>query len=182
LAFLDESGFLLVPTIARAWAPRGKTPILLPAGSWTKISAVSAITISPKHRHLGLYCRFHPNKNFRAPQVVEFLAHMLQHVRGHVVLLWDRRLPHRAVFVARFLRHHPRLHVHLLPPYAPELNPDEHVWRQMKRSLANSLPKDIRHLRRQLDRPLHRLQRSQRLLWSCIRASELPWAKRVSIN
>ena len=178
MAFLDESGFLLVPSISRTWAPRGKTPVLLTAGSWTKISAISAITVSPKHRRLGLYCQFHPNKNIRAKQVVQFLAHMLRHVRGHVVLLWDRGLPHRSAYVGRFLRHHPRLHVHLLPPYAPELNPDELVWRHLKRSVANSLLSDIRQLRRQLDRPLRRLQRSQRLLWSCIRASELPWQSR----
>ena len=182
MAFLDESGFLLVPTISRTWAPRGKTPVLLTAGSWTKISAISAITVSPRYRRLGLYCRFHPNKNIRAAQVVEFLAHLLRHVPGHIVLLWDRGLPHRAKCVARFLKRHPRLQVNLLPPYAPELNPDELVWRQMKRSLANSLPRDIRQLRRQLNRPLRRLQRSQRLLWSCIHASELPWKKRVSIT
>ena len=78
---------VLVPTIARTWAPRGKTPVLLTAGSWTKVSAISTITVSPKYRRLGLYCRFHPNKNIRAQQVVEFLTYFLRHVRGHVVLL-----------------------------------------------------------------------------------------------
>jgi transposase len=175
LAFLDETGFLLVPTIAKTWAPRGKTPVLLTAGSWTKVSAISSITMSPKYRRLGLHCRFHPNKNIRAGQVVEFLDLLLHQLRGHIVLLWDRGLPHRAKCVGHFLKKHPRLHVNLLPPYAPELNPDELVWRQMKRSLANSLPRDVRQLRRQLDSPLRRLQRSQRLLWSCIRASDLPW-------
>jgi transposase len=133
--------------------------------------------VSPKARKLGLYCRFHPNTNVRAAQVVEFLDHLLHHLRGHIVLLWDRGLPHRAKCVGLYLHKHPRLHIHLLPPYAPELNPDEHVWRQMKHALANSIPRDVRHLRRQLNRPLRRLQRSQRLLWSCIKASEIPFAK-----
>lgn len=81
MAFLDETGFLLVPTIARTWAPRGKTPVLLTAGSWSKVSAISTITVSPRYRHLGLYCRFHPNKNIRAGQVVAFLDFLLHHVR-----------------------------------------------------------------------------------------------------
>ena len=176
MGFLDESGFLLVPTISRTWAPRGRTPILMTAGNWTKVSAISALTVSPSYRRLGLYCRFHPNKNIRAPQVVQFLRHLLRHIRGHLVLLWDRGLPHRAGIVAAFLRTHRRLHVHLLPPYAPELNPDELVWNHMKRSLANSIPKDTTDLHRKLYRPLIRLRRSQRLLRSCINASELPWS------
>lgn len=175
MGFLDESGFLLVPTISRTWAPKGQTPILQTAGNWKKISAISTLTVSPKRRRLGLYCQFHPNKNIRAPQVVQFLAHLLRHLRGPLVLLWDRGLPHRSGLVAAFLRKHPRLHVHLLPPYAPELNPDELVWRHMKRSLANSLPRDLDQLHRQLRTPLKQLRRSQRLLWSCITASELPW-------
>lgn len=175
MGFLDESGFLLVPTISRTWAPKGQTPILSTAGNWTKVSAISVLTVSPERKRLGLYCRFHPNKNIRAQQVVQFLQHLLRHLRGHVVLLWDRGLPHRAKVVARFLKAHPRLHVHLLPPYAPELNPDEFVWNHMKRSLANSIPKDIHELHRQLYKPLRRLRRSQRLLRSCINASELPW-------
>jgi len=175
LAFLDESGFLLVPTISRTWAPRGRTPILTTAGNWTKVSAISALTVSPRHRRLGLYCRFHPNKNIRAPQVLQFLRHLLWHIRGHIVLLWDRGLPHRAGIVAEFLRAHRRLHVHLLPPYAPEVNPDELVWNHMKRSLANSIPKDTADLHHKLHRPLRRLRRSQNLLRSCINASSLPW-------
>ena len=175
MGFLDESGFLLVPTISRTWAPKGQTPILTTAGNWTKVSAISALTVSPRRRRLGLYCRFHPNKNIRAPQVIGFLQHLLRHIRGHIVLLWDRGLPHRAGIVGCFLRNHPRLHVHLLPSYAPELNPDELVWNHMKRTLANSIPKDTKDLHRQLSYPLRRLRRSQRLLRSCINASELPW-------
>lgn len=175
MGFLDESGFLLVPTVARTWAPRGRTPVLITAGNWTKVSAISTLTVSPGRKRLGLYCQFHPNKNIRAPQVIQFLRHLLRHIRGHIVLLWDRGLQHRAGIVREFLRNTPRLHVHLLPPYAPELNPDELVWNHMKRSLANSIPKDTADLHLQLRRPLKRLRQSQRLLRSCINASELPW-------
>lgn len=175
MGFLDESGFLLVPTIARTWAPRGHTPTLTTAGNWTKVSAISALTVSPRRRRLGLYCQFHPNKNIRAPQVIRFLRHLLRHIRGPIVLLWDGGKPHRAGIVKVFLQKHPRLHVYPFPAYAPELNPDEQVWNHMKRALANSLPKDTKALHRQIRKPLRRLRRSQRLLRSCVNASELPW-------
>jgi hypothetical protein len=35
-----------------------------------------------------------------------------------------------------------RLHPHHFPAYAPELNPDEHVWTQTRQTLANSTPAD----------------------------------------
>lgn len=45
LVFLDESGFLVIPTVTRTWAPRGCTPILRCAGRRSgKISALSALS------------------------------------------------------------------------------------------------------------------------------------------
>lgn len=173
--FLDESGFLLVPSVRATWAPRGQTPRLAVAGSWTKLSAISALTVSPRGQRVALYLQFHPEQNIRAPQVVRFLRHLLRHLRGPLVLLWDRSRTHRARVVEYLLQRHPRLHPHCFPGYAPELNPDEFVWTHLKRDLANSLPRDVAHLRRLLDTPVRRLRRSQQLLWACIRASDLPW-------
>lgn len=166
---------MLVPNVARTWAPRGHTPHLRCAGHWTKISAISAISVSPRRRRLALYARFHRDKNIRSPEVVRFLRQLLKHLRGPVVLLWDSGRPHKGAVVKEFLKTHPRLHPHRFPGYAPELNPDEFVWTHLKRSLANSVPIDLSHLKQLLHPPLQRLRQSQKLLWSCIHASELPW-------
>jgi transposase len=174
LAFLDESGFLLVPPIRRTWSVRGKTPILPVAGNWTKISAISAISISPKRKHLGLYIQLYPNKNIRTEQVEQFLVYVLKHIRGPIVLLWDNIRPHRARALQRLFERYGRLHKHFFPSYAPELNPDEFVWAYLKRDVANSVPRDLVHLNQLLRKPIRRLQRSQRLLRSCIHASDLP--------
>jgi broad specificity phosphatase PhoE len=63
------------------------------------------------------------------------------------------------------------------PAYAPELNPAEYVWAQADRALANGGPDDLVELRQRLDSAIRRLRRSQHLLWSCIYASDLPWAR-----
>ncbi|MBI4801752.1 MAG: transposase [Elusimicrobia bacterium] len=173
--FLDESGFLLVPNLVRTWAPKGKTPQLRCAGSWGKISAISAISVSPKRRRLALYARFYRGKNIKSPQVARFLRHLLKHLRGPILLLWDSGMPHRGKLVKDFVGKHPRLQTFRFPSYAPELNPDEHVWRNLKRAVANSVPEDLRHLKRLMHPPLQRLRQLQNLLWSCIHASELPW-------
>lgn len=142
------------------------------AGHWTKISA---LTVSPRRRRMHLYARFHPNKNVRFPQVIAFLRQLLEQIRGPIVLLWDGNRPHRAAAVRAFLEKHPRLHTERFPAYAPELNPDEFVWNHLKRAVANSVPDDLGRLKRLLHPPLQRLRQSQKLLWSCIHASDLPW-------
>ena len=166
---------MLVPNVTRTWAPRGQTPRLRCAGHWDKISAISALSVSPKRRRIVLYARFHPDKNIRSPEVAQFLRHLLRHLRGHVVLLWDGGRPHKGAVVKEWLSTHPRLHPYPFPGSAPELNPDEFVWNHLKRALANSVPKDLRHLKQLIHCPLQRLRHSQRLLWSCIHASDLPW-------
>ena len=45
--FLDESGFFLTPTVRRTMAPRGKTPVLPAWDRRDRLSAISAITLSP---------------------------------------------------------------------------------------------------------------------------------------
>ena len=65
LAFLDESGFLLIPTLRRTWAPRGQTPLLRHRYQHDKISAISAVTVSPRRQRLGLYLHCHPGTSRR---------------------------------------------------------------------------------------------------------------------
>ena len=175
MVFLDESGFSLIPNIQRTWSIKGKTPSLVIAGRWTKISAISAVTVSPQRKRCGLTARFYAHRDIRAKQVGQFLQHLGRHLRGPIVLLWDRSPIHRAKLIQRFLDSCPRIQPFHFPGYAPELNPDEFVWAHLKRSLANSVPTDLQHLRRLLERPLGRLRHSQRLLRSCIHASDLSW-------
>lgn len=174
--FLDESGFLLVPPVRRTWAPRGKTPVLKVAGQWTKVSAISAISVSPQKRRIGLYVRFHISRNIRHPEVLGFLKLLARHLKNGFVLVWDSSAVHKAGAVKRFLRaQRPRIFAYPFPGYAPELNPDEFVWTSLKRSVANGVPKNIDHLRCSLYQSAQKLKASQRLLWSCVKASELPW-------
>lgn len=147
------------------------------AGHWEKISAIAALVVSPRRRRVALYARFHPKKNVNSVLAAQFLGHLLKALRGPVVLLWDSGNQHKGPPIRAFLRRHPRLHTFRFPGYAPELNPEEWVWKLVKGPLANSAPKDLRDLKDLIHRPLQRLRQSQRLLWSCIYASDLPWAR-----
>lgn len=164
---------MLTPTVRRTWAPRGNTPLLVHRYSHDKISAISAVTVSPRRQRLGLYCHFHFT-NISELEVVAFLRLLLRHLSGHIVLLWDGGSIHRGAAVQQLLARHPRLHVERFPAYAPELNPDEQVWNHFKATLANGCPMTLDELVDDLSRVARSARRSPALLHGFIRESELP--------
>jgi hypothetical protein len=116
-----------------------------------KISAISAISVSPNERRIALLIRFHPNKNIKGPEVVDFLEHMVRQIKGSIFLLWDRNKIHiKTDVVQEFLESHQRIHANAFPAAAPELNPDEYVWYHLKGDLANSIPENLKHLEKLL--------------------------------
>ncbi len=172
--FLDESGFLLLPNLKRTWAPKGHTPVCPVWYKQGRVNAATALALSPKYKHLALYVQCH-RRTLRGEEVVEFLKDLLRHLRGPIVLLWDRSPIHRRQLVHDFLHRHPRVHPEYFPAYAPELNPAEYVWNRTDAVLANSAPQNVRDLTQRLRAAIRSLKASQSLLWSCIYASDLPW-------
>jgi transposase len=122
---------------------------------------------------MGLYVCFQP-ANFTAVHVADFLRALLQHLRGHVILLWDQGSIHQGPAIAKVQQAYSRLHIEEFPAYAPELNPVEQLWNDFKGHTANSLPRDRREIRRSLQANTRRVRRSQAKLRSFILASELP--------
>jgi transposase len=176
LIFIDESGIFLVPLVRRTWAPRGQTPVLRTRTRHHRhLSAIGALTISPQRRRLGWYLQFHPGRSIRQEQVIGFLRDLLRHVRGEIFLLWDRLNAHRGRQVQGFLDRHPRLHTDFLPPYAPELNPNEYGWAYLKGpTLGNYCPDDLDELHATVCEIAPKLQTNQSLLQGFVAATRLP--------
>jgi transposase len=170
--FADESGFLLVPSVLKTWAPRGCTPVLRHRARRDKISVISGLSVSPQRRRLGLYYDFHAH-NIHHQDVYAFLRQLLRHFRGHVIVLLDNARIHTAAPLRRLCARHARLHLEYFPGYAPELNPDEGVWGLTKRALANGRPDTLAELVVDLLWSLEEVRASPALLRSCIRQSEL---------
>jgi transposase len=106
--------------------------------NWKVLSAIAGIT------WWNFYFRLY-RKTIRAPQVVDFLAHLLRHLPGRLLVIWDRSNTHRSHLVGEFVAgQQGRLALDYLPAYAPELNPVEYIWGYWKHhELPNflSLPK-----------------------------------------
>lgn len=175
LVFSDESGFQLIPALRRTWAPRGQTPICRHHLSREKVSTISALTVSPKRRRLSLYFRCLPDTNFDNGAVADFLRQLLRHLRGCVIVIWDNGRCHKGDAIRTLLRRHRRLQLEALPPYAPELNPAEGVWNQLRTELANGKPDDARQLAATAAETLTKLGSSQSHLRWCFHQSELPF-------
>jgi transposase len=173
LVFVDESGFLLIPSVRRTWAPRGQTPLLRCWQRHDRISAISGLSVSPRRQRLGLSFQLHDD-NLHAPDVCAFVRHLLRHLPGPVIVVWDNGKIHKGPVVRALCAAFPRLHLEALPAYAPELNPDEGVWTLAKGALANGRPDSRPTLRTDLVATLLRTRRSQQLLRGCFTQSDLP--------
>ena len=173
LVFIDESGFLLIPSVRKTWSPVGQTPILLHRYRHDRISAISGIAVSPKRFHCTLYCQLYED-NIQGEEVAVFLRHLLRQLRGHLIVLLDNGKTHRSDPVGELLARTSRLHLVPFPPYAPELNPDEGVWNHLKSNLANGRPDTQAELMDVLADDICRLAASQSLLQGCIQQSDLP--------
>ena len=178
LVFPDESCFQLTPTVRRTLAPRGQTPILPCWDRRDKISAISAITLSPKGQLPGLYFQLLPDKeNFHGEEVVAFLRQLKQHLPRFTVI-WDRNQIHsKARVVKEFLAANPSVVAEDFPGYAPELNPDELVWCWTKYGrLSNYAAPNLGELRQRVEAELEYLRDHPYALWDFIDHTELPLA------
>ena len=173
LIFIDESGFMLTPTVRRTWAPIGCTPLIRHHYANDRLSVISGISVSPTRRRLGLFGVFFWD-NIAQEEVVAFLLEVLRHLRGHVIALLDNGSIHKGAPLRELCRRYPRLHVEYFPGYAPELNPDEAVWALLKGKLANGRPDDLEELADRLQREFRNVARSQPALRGCIHQSGLP--------
>jgi len=108
-----------------------------------KVSTIGGLSISPKRRRLGWYLQFHPDQGIRQAEVMQFLRYLLRHLRGCILVVWDNLRAHKGRELRMWLRRCRRLHLEFLPPYAPELNPNEYGWAYLKGGdLANYCPAD----------------------------------------
>lgn len=167
---------MLIPNVTRTWGPHGHTPLVYHLYKHDRLSAISALAVSRRRKRITLDLQFRA-RALDGLDVRAFLTHLLRHVSSPIVLLWDQGTIHRRREVRAFLRQHPRVRVEYFPSYAPEINPAEFMWTQGDRSLANSAPADLADLRQMLRRSYRRIRGSQRLLWYCILASDLPWIR-----
>jgi len=110
--------------------------------------------------------------SFGGEAIARFLKHLLRHISGKLLVVWDGLPAHRSRVIKAFLRAGAaqRLHLVQLPSYAPELNPDEGVWNYLKRvELKNLCCHDLPELRSELRKAVARLRHKSSTIQGFIR-------------
>ncbi len=167
----------MTPVVRRTYAPRGRTPIVEAWYRKGKISAISAVTVSPVRRRPDLDFRLLPdNANAHGEDTVAFLAQLRSRLGDRLTILWDQsRIHQRSSVVKAYLAEHPEVVTEDFPGYAPDANPDEGVWGWTKyHRLPNFAPVDLNELRSRLVTELSSLSQRRDLLASFIRHAKIP--------
>jgi transposase len=163
---VDQSGFYLLPTVVRTYAPVGQTPILHEHLSRDHLSVISAITME------GKLLMMEQERSFKSQDVVRFLRHLLGEIPGKLLVIWDGSPIHRGRAVKNFLASgaSSRLKLEQLPGYAPDLNPDEGVWKHLKYvELKNVCCQNLAELKVELRKAKERLRHKRDIILGCIR-------------
>jgi transposase len=176
LVFVDETGFLLEPTVRRTYAPRGKTPVNQISDPHARLSVIGAITVSPRRKRLGLAYHILPdNANFRGPSVVRFVRALHMRLAAPMTVLWDQIPIHSCKAVEDYLIGAAEVTAEPFPPYAPKINPADGIWRYVKYGrLANYTPPSLAVLRGTVTAELDQLRWREELLASFVRFTRLP--------
>ena len=168
--FVDESGFYPLPRVVRTYAPRGHTPILRPWWTRDHLSAISALSLTGQ-----LY--FHgQDHSLTSVAVVAFLEHLLREVAGRLLIFWDGAPIHRSHLIQDVLAHGAaeRMPRERLPAYAPELNPNEGLWGDLKGvELRHVCCCDLPHLQHEWRAAVKRVRRKPRVIEGFFQGAKL---------
>jgi transposase len=125
--FGDEAGVRSDHHAGTTWAIKGKTPVVSSTGARFGLNLISAVSAQGEFRFMTTKGRV------GAAKVIEFIKRLIHGVDRMVFLIVDGHPAHKAKMVSRFVDTiKDRFRLFFLPPYSPELNPDERVRNDLK--------------------------------------------------
>jgi transposase len=170
--FEDESGVRSDFHSGTTWAPKGKTPVVRVTGQRFSLNMISAI--SPKGSLRFMVVR----GGVDARVFIEFLKRLIYGRRRAVFLIVDGHPSHRSKSARSYVASlGGKLKLFFLPPYSPELNPDEFVWNDVKNNgVGRTLVHGPRDLQRAVVGRLRHLQKSPKIVRSFFQAPDTCYA------
>ena len=169
--FWDESGVSLLPVTRRTWAPRGVTPVLHHHFNWKRASMAAGLCYGS--RGGGAALAFHHQADaYNTDTLVQALGELRRFLGGQkATLLWDGLPAHRSKAMAAWLgRQRHWLVVERLPGYAPDLNPVEALWSNLKGvELANLAGDTLNDVITAAERGIQSIRDTHHLAYSFLR-------------
>jgi len=171
--FLDEAGFRSDPVLGRTDGLKGQTPVVTTSGQRQSINAISAVSAKG-----GFWSNVYEGK-LNAARFVEFLQDFMKGRRERVFLVVDGHPSHKAKKAQAYVQSlGGKLELHFLPPYAPDLNPDEFVWSYAKTNGVSKKPlRQNESLKKRVESDLKAIQQNKSLVKSFFCAPSVAYAK-----
>jgi len=112
----------------RSWGKKGETPIVASTGARYRMSLISAVTARGHMRFM-----IKEKGGVNAEVFIDFLKRLMTGCKNKIFLIVDRGPAHVAKKTKAFVAGlGGNLRLFYLPPYAPDTNPDELVWKHLK--------------------------------------------------
>ena len=169
--FWDESGVSLLPVTSRTWAPRGVTPVIRHHFNWKRASMAAGLCYGS--RGGGAALAFHHQVDaYNTDTLIQALGELRRFLGGQkATLLWDGLPAHRSLAMRAWLRRqHHWLVAERLPGYAPDLNPVEALWANLKGvELANLAGDTLDDVTAAAERGIQRIRGTHHLAYSFLR-------------
>jgi len=170
--WLDEASIRSDDPLQRTWGEKGKTPVVKTSGQRQSINAISALSNKG-----GFWYHVYDGK-FNADKCIECFKHFLKGRKTPVVLIVDGHPVHKSKKVMNYIDFlEGKIEMVFLPPYAPDLNPDELVWNQMRNIGTSKKPlKKGESLKNRAIMDLESIRRDKKLIKSFFEEAAVSFA------
>lgn len=150
--FADEAGMRSDYHAGTTWSPKGQTPVVKATGARFSFNMISAVNAKGHFRFMTV------EGAVNATVFRDFLKRLIKGIDRKVILIVDGHPTHKAKLVRRFVEDNSdRIELVVLPPYSPELNPDELVWAHVKKKVAKATISTKEQMRYAADNALRSL-------------------------
>ena len=153
----DETGISNQEYYQRGFSPKGVTPVMHVESKQERINMISAITGRGSLRFM-LY-----DGTMDQKLLINFMKRLTQDVDRKVFLILDNLRVHHGKAVAAWLeKNKDRIEVFFIPPYSPELNPDEYLNHVLKKDVhKGTRPRTKKDLHHKAESFLRKLQHNR---------------------
>lgn len=160
--FGDESGLRSDYHAGTTWGIKGQTPVVPHTGNRISFNMLSVVNARGQMRFMVQEGRLN------GAVFVEFLSRLVYKASRPIFLVLDGHSAHKSRLVREYLNSlGGKLRLFFLPPYSPELNPDEQVWNHVKHhGVGRMFVAGKDHLKALIQATLRRLQKSPWLVRS----------------
>ena len=159
IVLADEAGIRSDHHAGRSWAPTGQTPVVKATGARFSLNMLSAVNANGHFRFMTVDGRV------TASVFRDFLKRLISGTTRKIFLIVDGHPTHKAKLVKQFVSENSeKIELFFLPPYSPELNPDEQAWAYVKTRIGKVVVHNKEDLIRTVDRTLRSLQKMPRIV------------------